>query len=845
MTRHSFIFILCVVFGLLQVSAADPGRLRGNVRDATTGEPIAGAIVKAGGAFASTDRAGDFDLALKQVADSVTVRCMGYETVTLPVATDRMEVSLTPRSTTLRDVIVEAPDIYARGDTLVFNVARYANSTDNAIIDVIKRLPGIKVKENGTIEYQGKPISKFYLDGNDFIGGQYGLATNNISYKDVKSVEVLENHQPVKALEGIEFPEEAGINLKLKEDARSRWVGVARGSVGVEPVLFDGSLFAMRMTSKMQNLMTVKADNTGWNPAGEIRDHSSDMSFSGDYSAGAWREYISADEVNAPLSEKRTRDNLSWLADAITAWKRGDTSMRLKVDYLGDRLDYNSGVVTDYIGTQLPPYVQHNALHTQNHELRAQLLAETNKRSHYMKEIFSLSGDITNSNSAITGSTDLAQRVRRKSLVAENNLNLIKRSEQRLFTLTSRNSFAHRPDRLLVAGDEGAAQRLSTTDFRSTTETRLGRMTRFWKYYLTAGLDMDYHRLQSSLSGLGELDNSGTNRIFQANLHVSPQIDYERGLWRLSARMPLTWANYFTGSYQGYFNLSPRLSVWRQMSAKSELSGAVGYSLVPPPAYLFVGRAIMEDYRNIFLASEADKYSRNVTASLSYRYRNPLKALFFNLSGGYAFRRSGRMSSQLFVDDLIITTYADQVANSSTWHLKGGFSKGLGHSKMVVGADCNASLTSASSMRDGAVIPYRQTTASMKPYFKGNIIRQLSANYEAEYALSRLSIGANKSISHSMRQAAMLVFIPDSRVDLTIGAEHYFTRLPEGSHASLILLDASAVWRASSKIRLSLTANNLLNKRRYEYTTYGTLSRSEHTFHLRTRTLLATLQYRL
>lgn len=844
MTRHSFIFILCVVLGLLQASAADPGRLRGNVRDATTGEPIAGAIVKAGGAFASTDRAGDFDLVLKQAADSVTVRCMGYETVTLPVEPNRMEVALNPRSTQLKDVIVEAPDIYARGDTLVFNVARYANSTDNAILDVIKRLPGIKVKDNGTIEYQGKPISKFYLDGNDFIGGQYGLATNNISYKDVKSVEVLENHQPVKALEGIEFPEEAGINLKLKEDARSRWVGVVRGSVGMEPALFDGSLFAMRMNAKMQNLLTAKADNTGWNPAGEIRDHSSDMSFSGDYSAGAWTEFISADEVNAPLSEKRTRDNLSWLADAISAWKRGDTSMRLKVDYMADRLDYNSGVVTDYIGAQLPPYVQNNALRTQNHELRAQLLAETNKRSHYMKEIFSLSGDITNSNSVITGSTDLAQRINRKSLVAENNLNLIKRIEQRLFTLTSRNSFAHRPDRLAVAGEEGAVQRLSTTDFRSTTETRLGRMSRFWKYYLTAGLDMDYHRLQSSLSGLGVLDNSGANRIFQANLHASPQIDYERGLWRLSARMPLTWVNYFTGSYHGYFNLSPRLSVWRQMSAKSEMSGAVGFGLAAPPAYLFVDRAIMEDYRNIFIASEADKYSRNVTASLSYRYRNPLKALFFNLTGGYTFRRSGRMANQLFIDDLIISTYADQVANSSTWHLKGGFSKGLGHSKMVVGADCNASLTSASSMRDNAVTPYRQTTARIKPYFRGSLIRQLSANYEAEYTLSRLSIGANRSLSHTMRQAVTLVIIPDSRVDLTAGAEHYFTRFPEGNHANLILLDAGAVWRASGKIRLSLTANNLLDKRRYEYVTYGTLSRSEHSFGIRQRSVIASVQYR-
>ena len=70
------------------------------------------------------------------------------------------------KATQLNDVIVQAPDIYAKGDTLVFNVARYANAKDNAIIDVIKRLPGIKVEDDGTIKYQGKPINKFYIDGN-------------------------------------------------------------------------------------------------------------------------------------------------------------------------------------------------------------------------------------------------------------------------------------------------------------------------------------------------------------------------------------------------------------------------------------------------------------------------------------------------------------------------------------------------------------------------------------------------------------------------------------------------------------------------------------------------------
>lgn len=224
MNRYSF-FTLCVLLGLLSASAtAVPRQLCGTVIDADTDEPVVGCIVKSKGAFTSTDKAGHFVLTTKADADSVSFRFMGYESISLPVTADISVVRLAPKATQLKEVVVAAPDIYAKGDTLVFNVAQYANAKDNAIIDVIKRLPGIKVEDDGTIKYQGKPINKFYLDGKDFIGGQYGLATNNISHKDVASVDVMENHQPVKALEGIEFPEEAGINLKLKEDARSRWV---------------------------------------------------------------------------------------------------------------------------------------------------------------------------------------------------------------------------------------------------------------------------------------------------------------------------------------------------------------------------------------------------------------------------------------------------------------------------------------------------------------------------------------------------------------------------------------------------------------------------------------------
>lgn len=842
MTRLCF-FILSVLLGLLSAMAAEPAEFRGSVIDAETGEPLAGAIIKAKGAFTTTDADGNFALRVKEGADTLSVRCMGYETLKLAVNDKLNPIRLNPVANQLHDVIVEAPDIFAKGDTLVFNVDKYANAKDNAIIDVIKRLPGIKVEEDGTIKYQGKPINKFYLDGNDFIGGQYGLATNNISYKDVKSVEVLEKHQPVKALEGIEFPEEAGINLKLKEDARDRWVGVAKASAGAQPLLYGGSLFTMRMASKMQNMFTLKADNSGWNPANEIREHDFDDMFSSEYSGNLWPEYISADMAGAPLTEKRTRDNLSWLANSISAWRKGDTSMRLKLNYMADRLDYKSSLATEYLDSHLAPFVQQSAMRSQIHDLSAQFYGEINKRGYYLKDKLTVDGAISHSHSAVTGSRDLDQSVDRKKFEIQNDLKLVKRNEQKLFTLISRNSFSRRPDALAVDDQHRAAQTIGMTDLRSTTETRVGRMHRFWRYFATLGFDLDWHRMDAALNGLGAHDNSGAHNALLTNLYASPRIEYNRSGWRLALSMPIKWLHHDVGGSREYLNLSPSFSAHRQLTAKSELSTSLSYRLGSPQAYLNIKVPLMADYRDIFIAANPDGYSHDWSATVSYRYRNPIKALFVNISAAYAYSRSSFMRSQDFEGDYIISSYADRLWSSDTWRANGGISKGLGHSKMVIGCDFSGSLSTSSSMRDGVVIPYRQTFASAKPYVKGSITKWLSASYEGESAFSRLSVDGDVSNSASLRQNLHATVAPADNLQFTIGGEHFLTRLPEGACANLVLIDASAVWRPTHKLRLSLTADNMLNKRQYRYTTFGTLSRSTHAFTIRPRTILATLQY--
>lgn len=63
-------------------------------------------------------------------------------------------------------------------------------------------MPGISVSNDGRISYQGEAISKFYIEGQDLLGGNYNQATANLPVEAVTNVEVLEHNQNVKVLKG-------------------------------------------------------------------------------------------------------------------------------------------------------------------------------------------------------------------------------------------------------------------------------------------------------------------------------------------------------------------------------------------------------------------------------------------------------------------------------------------------------------------------------------------------------------------------------------------------------------------------------------------------------------------
>ncbi|MDP5101609.1 MAG: outer membrane beta-barrel family protein, partial [Nonlabens sp.] len=123
--------------------------------------------------------------------------------------------------------------ITIKGDTITYNADSFTNGTEDKLGDVLKKLPGIEVNEDGDIQVEGNNVEKVMVDGKDFFEGDSRLATKNIPANAVGKVEVLKNYNSQSQLKGLGNDQDRYvINIRLKEGKKKFWFGEATVGAG-------------------------------------------------------------------------------------------------------------------------------------------------------------------------------------------------------------------------------------------------------------------------------------------------------------------------------------------------------------------------------------------------------------------------------------------------------------------------------------------------------------------------------------------------------------------------------------------------------------------------------------
>ncbi len=857
--------VIYLLFLAVAVSAAAQVNVTGKVIDKENDEPLVGASVIVKGAdgkikkFASSKSDGGFSMTMPSVTGcrlEVTMMSFAKQSIPLDSVNFPLTVYMEPGTTLLKEVTVKADRIREQGDTITYNVGSFAQQQDRSIGDVLKRMPGIGVANNGKIQYQGEDINKFYIEGSDLLGGKYGIATNGISHDDVGAVEVMENHQPMQVLSGISFSDKAAINLKLKNKAKATWTfhGDAGGGYSWQPegAVWDGELFAMAVMPGFQNITTLRTNNTGENLSSSSTDFFADRRQTG------LSQYVGVGLPGVPsLSDKRTLFNRSFLVSTNNLWKLKNGEFKANIDYSFNRVTANASNITTYFLDEGNRIITENRSGTEHsHSLSGKFIYELNQKTAFINNTLQTNIDWDDVNLATTGSVPNGQSANLPDYYVSNRFKMIKRFKgKHLVTFQSVNEWESLPQTLnLDLREESVEQfRQHITDhaFYTHESAAYAFNIKGVTLSLEGGIKGYLRSMDSRLPDLPEELPGLTENVVNTNyltVYAIPKFEYWVRRVNLSLNLPVSYAHYnfdkaIANRDEVYF--SPSLSFnWKPNNRFSgTLRGGLGRS--PMNLNLIHPGLIMTNYRT--LKSGVDNFynssSQNVSASVSYKHTR--HGLFANGMVMHSWSNVPYTMAQQLYGDYVVYSYADAKNDGKMLMAMGNIGKTLDFMR----GSCN--VNGSFSRNESHLLSQQQSVNSVSTGWSvggkinGNPCRWFSFDYRIDYSDSRLTMnGMSESWLSTMENELSLTFIPHRKWQWTVSGEHYRNELTEHDYKNVVMLDTKLTFQLNKKVEFAASLTNILNKRSYSYTTYSELSSFESRRQLRGRQLLFSITLR-
>lgn len=143
---------------------------------------------------------------------------------------------LSEKQNNLNEVTItsERPPVIVRKDTIEFNAESFKTLPTAVVEDLLRKLPGVAVAADGSIQVNGKTVSKILVDGKEFFGGDQQIATKNLPANIIDKVQVNDDPE-AKRLDpdilAVNTPQV--INLKLKRAIKKGAFGKFYGGGGL------------------------------------------------------------------------------------------------------------------------------------------------------------------------------------------------------------------------------------------------------------------------------------------------------------------------------------------------------------------------------------------------------------------------------------------------------------------------------------------------------------------------------------------------------------------------------------------------------------------------------------
>lgn len=843
--------------------------LSGYVTAEKTGKPLAqvSVMLKHSGEariekYTQTDSAGHFQLTASGPLDAreLCFSLLGYaaRSVALTDMSSPLKIALSEKAIALEEVVIKAPRIRPRGDTLIYDVSRFADARDKTIGDVLKKMPGITVESSGAIKYNGIPIDKFYVEGLDLLGGRYGIATRNIPQQSVSRVEVLENHQVVKALRKLVHSDQAALNLKLKAGAKAKWVGTLKPGVGASPFLWQLGLFAMRFGARSQSMNAYKSNNIGKDIVGETRSFAlEDMRHSAD-------RYRLTDHIDLEpafvnyIDEERLHFNKTHAFNTTNLWKLSDDyQLRGQLCYVHDRLTRGDFVKTTYFIEDSARVVEErNDMRTAENQLATALTWTANTDKFYIEDALTLDFSWRDVRLITAGTQPADQSANLPDCKVVNDFRLVKRIGSHAIGVNSHNQFSAKPHEIDILRDETRqAQEVKATAFFSNSNLSYALREKKLGVFFKGGCSLLLRDMENNLRGtlFGGLSDRFKSSFNYIHPYLKTSLEYRESAFSATFAFPVHYYRYRYTDKRGNVKRSNPLFIPLQLNLRYDLtprfslyaSGQYGKEPVSD-AYFYSG-AILQDYR--YSKRGIIDYSMDRSQSIRFglKYKNPVDALFSNLSLSRSKHTSARVPKREFIGDYMVMSYVPTARDNGAWQVSGELSKGIGVLHGLITANASFSAIESALYQQGVIVPYGSDLLVIQSRFDAEITDRLHAKYELAYFrdLMRLKNGDADIENDRFKQALSVAVTPIKKLRFQFSGVYYHNEIAAGTSKDLFIADASVVYSTDKSWEISGSLRNISNRNRYSYAINDALSAVYREYAIRPRELVVSLFFKL
>lgn len=150
-------------------------------------------------------------------------------------AEENLEIYMDIDSRSLSEVIVKGrySGMKVSGDTIQFNTDFFKNGTEQTVADVLRKLPGVNVAEDGSVSYSGEKVDKLLVNEKDlFQKENSGMVINNMAAGLMVGAEILKNYKDQRIDSKYAVKKITAINIKTS--ASLKWTGNANAAGGIK-----------------------------------------------------------------------------------------------------------------------------------------------------------------------------------------------------------------------------------------------------------------------------------------------------------------------------------------------------------------------------------------------------------------------------------------------------------------------------------------------------------------------------------------------------------------------------------------------------------------------------------